>query len=231
MSINYFHPNLKIQLKARFRIQEFLNSRNKNLNNPKSNSENIMGIKTSKRKQNKNKSIITNFHKYIIKTNLLKKIVSKMSTNELYKKEKDCSIKCDDAIEEIELHQKYFQKLPKIERRKNNLSYKNIKIYKIKTSNRTKEKSNCSDINTAQCQSMPTILSSKKITSDNNDIIKNKENTISSYCRVKRRNNNKLAGIFGMKQNFSIIKGGGIKYNNSIFRNKNMNHLVHLKSL
>ena len=35
MSNNYFYQNLKIQLKARFRVQEFLESKNSNLNTPK----------------------------------------------------------------------------------------------------------------------------------------------------------------------------------------------------
>ena len=98
MSINCFLPNLKIQLKARFRIQEFLDSKNQKLNQQnKSKLQKIEEINLSKSKSNKNKSIITNFHKYVKKTNLLKKIVSKLPINELYKKEKDFSIKCDDT--------------------------------------------------------------------------------------------------------------------------------------
>ena len=33
--------------------------------------------------------------------------------------------------------------------------------------------------------------------------------------------------LFNYKQNYSIIKGGGIRYDNSIFRYKNMNDLLH----
>lgn len=228
MSIKCIYPNLKIQLKARFRLQEYLGLKNKNLNQPKKSDLQFIEEKKSP-KPKKNKSIITNFHKYTIKTNLLKKIVSNMSTNELFKKEKDCSMKCDDTIKEIETYKNLFQKLPKIEQRRINLSNKNIKIHKIKSNNGQNEKYINSELNMAQCQSMPTISSSKKITLDNNDNIKNREN--SCYSRVKIRKTNKSAETFNIKQNFTIIKYGGIKYNNSIFRIKNMNHLVPFKSV
>ena len=228
MANNYFYNNLKIQLKARFRVQEFLESKNSNLNTPKdSKLINIEEIDPKPLKKNKKKSIILNYHKFLNKTNLLKQIASKMSTNEMYSKEKDCLIKCDDTIKEIETYKNYFKipQLPKIENRRKNSSVKNIKIYK--SNNISSEKSNYLESIMPQSQSLPTYSSSKRKASFNNNIRKKK-----NYNKIiLKKSNNIFSKLFNKNQNISLIKGGGIKYNNSIFRNKNMNHFIQFKSL
>ena len=228
MANNYFYNNLKIQLKARFRVQEFLESKNSNLNTPKdSKLINIEEIDPKPLKKNKKKSIILNYHKFLNKTNLLKQIASKMSTNEMYSKEKDCLIKCDDTIKEIETYKNYFKipQLPKIENRRKNSSVKNIKIYK--SNNISSEKSNYLESIMPQSQSLPTYSSSKRKASFKNNIRKKK-----NYNKIiLKKSNNIFSKLFNKNQNISLIKGGGIKYNNSIFRNKNMNHFIQFKSL
>ena len=221
MSINSIIPNLKIQLKARFRVPLFFERKKSDSNNKKSSGLiQIEDLKPKVIKKNKNKSVFTNFNKYVTKTNLLKKIFVNMPLNEMYKKEKYCSIKCDNTIKEMDIYKNYIKipYLPKIENRKNPSS-KNIKIFKIKSLVKSSDKNNFTDstIAPAQCQSMPSISSSKKITSYSE--IRNKN--------IKQKNKIKLHKI---NQNFTMIKGGGIKYNNSIFRNKNMNNLIHYKS-
>ena len=232
MSINNIIPNLKIQLKARFRVPLFFDRKESDSNNK--NSPELIEIEDLKpkviKKKNKNKFISTNFNKYVTKTNLLKKYFVNMPFNEMYKKEKDCSIKCDNTIKEMDVYKNYIklQNLPKIENRKNT-SCKNIKILKIKSLVKPIERNNCTDstFTHAQCQSMPSISSSQKITSYI-DILKPIEKINNSNIKnIIKQNKIKMHTI---KQNFTIIKGGGIKYNNSIFRNKNMNNLVHYKS-
>ena len=227
MANNYFYNNLKIQLKARFRVQEFLESKNLNSNTQKdSKLINIEELDPKPLKKNKKKSFILNYHKFLNKTNLLKQIASKMSTNEMFSKEKDCLIKCDDTIKEIDFYKNYFKipLLPKIERRRKHSSYKNIKIYK--SNSISNEKSNYLESIMPKSQSLPTYSSSKRIASFNNNIKKKQK-----YNLKLKEGNNILSKLFNKNQNISLIKGGGIKYNNSIFRNKNMNHFIQYKSI
>lgn len=236
MSIKKLYPDLKLQLKARYRLSSFLDS--KNIEQEKPNPDKFFKLLKIDNndpfppKKPKKKSVFTNYHKYKIKTNLLKKIVLNMPIKEMYKYEKDCSLKCADTLKEIQLYTNKINipKLPKIENKRNNLSANNIKIHKVNVSNKSNEKSYCSDSTMANCISMPSIFSPKKISISSNSHIFKKKPKI-DYSNNKNGNNNILCNIFNIKNNFQIIKGGGIKYNNSIFRYKNMNNLLNSKSL
>ena len=227
MENNCIFPNLKIQLKARFRLPLYLETKKSYLNQQKI--QNLLDLDNSEQKpikKIKKKSNISNFHKYIIKTNSLKKVICKIPIKELFEKEKYCSSKCEDAIKEIGVYQNYlkFSKLPKI--KKKNYSTKNIKIYKINDLSKSKEKHDNSEISLSKLRSRN--VSASKIISSFTDNIRYKDNKNNS--EIKNGKRNKFNGLINLNNNISIIKGGGIKYNNSIFRNKNMNNLIHFKS-
>ena len=169
MSLKKLYPDLKLQLKARFRLSSFLDSKNKEQEKPNpdkySKLLNIDNMGPSPSKKSKKKTVFTNYRKYKIKTNLLKNIVLNMPIKEMYKYEKDCSLKCADTLKEIILYTNKISipKFPKIENKRKNLSENNIKIHKVNVSNKSNEKSYSSDSTKANCISMPTIFSAKKI--------------------------------------------------------------------
>ena len=230
MSIINLEKNIKIQLKARLRLSCLLEQKPFNfINEKKFLLPNIKNSKLSSSTINIKKLNNTNFYKYKKNFSLLKNKLEKMSIKDIYKNEKLCSLKCDEICKEIEDNSNSLKKikLPKI-RKERNVSLKNIKLNNTKIINVANEKLNFSDSNMAQSLSLPTYSSSKKITSYS-DNIKNKDKI--NYSQKKNGNNSKIFNIFNSKMNFSIIKKGIIRYNNSIFKNKDINNLLRCKSL
>ena len=74
----------------------------------------------------------------------------------------------------------------------------------------------------------PYLSSSNKITSMETTKEKDKD-TEKKLLKSKSIIDFHPKNLFKCRQNFSIIKYGGIKYNNSIYRFKNMNDLLHFK--
>ena len=215
---------IKMQLKARLRVPTLLKSKRLNLEFERNyGSSPPNGVNLSSYSQSKmNKSYINSFYKYSFKTYLLKKLLSNMTIKELYHEEQECSKRCKEVVSEIENKKSLFelQNLPLITAKKKFIKKKII----IKTIQKPKpfkklifKKNTIHDyINIPYLSS-----SSNKVTSY---IESTKEKNLSTS-----KSNLELEPIilFNYKKNYSIIKGGGIRYNNSIFRYKNMNDLLH----
>ena len=237
MSFNEIFPNIKLQLKARFRFSSYLNENQKIPEKPpfeeEEDNNNYIenGSLSTSKKSKKRQSFISNYHKYIIKTNLLRKVILNMPFKKIYKYEKDCSLKCEDSLKEIKIYCKKLNipLLPAIKRKSENIknaSENYIKINKLNESNHQNDKTQNSEDNLVKSNSMPSIFSLGKIYKN----IKHNKKKINKIC-INNANNEKknMSSIFNYKNNFEIIKGGGIKFNNSIYRIKDMNILVHSK--
>ena len=233
--------NIKIQIKARLRVPSLLKSEKLKINNSSVYKllEEVDNSKKSSIKKNKDNNYHkNNYLKYIEKTSLLKKLMSQMPIKEIYSNEKDCSIIYDNVYKKImNFKKKKLQNLPKIVKKKNSNSARFINS--IKLNGCIKHKKNLkisSSVPKYICRSTSAIMSSQKISSyrdkNNNKKINkylnrsNDENKLNTYYNIKKNKNNILNNLFLPNKSFSIIKGGGIKYNYSIFRHKNINDLI-----
>ena len=221
MSVIDPDQNLKIELKARLRLPTLLKYNNLDLDEAKlqTKKENKLSYSSSAKK-----IMTNNYAKYIQKTNLLKLIMSNMSIKEIYSQEKECSKICSDVYEKIKNFKfppKNYTKLPKIIRNGgNNKRYSTT--LKLKSEKKIDNLNlNCSNSSIKPSKSNSSISCNKRKNNGNytpKNINKDDNDKKIRLCK-------KMKSMFNNKNNFSIIKGGGIKYNNSIFRIKNMNHL------
>ena len=211
---------LKIELKSRLRLPALLKYHNLDLDEAKlqTKKDNKLSYSFSAKKIMPN-----NYVKYIQKTNLLKLIMSNMSIKEIYSQEKECSKICSDVYEKMKnfkVPPKKIIKLPKIVKNGgNNKRYSNTLKLKPK---KNIDNLNCSISSIKPSKSNLSISSNKRKNNEaytSKNINKDDNGKKIHICR-------KMESMFNKKNNFSIIKGGGIKYNNSIFRIKNMNHLL-----
>ena len=222
MSVVDPDQNLKIELKARLRLPTLLKYNNLDLDEAKlqTKKENKLSYSSSAKK-----IMTNNYAKYIQKTNLLKLIMSNMSIKEIYSQEKECSKICSDVYEKIKNFKfppKNYTKLPKIIRNGgNNKRYSTT--LKLKSEKKIDNLNlNCSNSSIKPSKSNSSISSNKRKNNGNytpKNINEDNNDKKSRICK-------KIKSMFNNKNNFSIIKGGGIKYNNSIFRIKSMNHLL-----
>jgi len=219
MSIIDQDNNFKIELKARLRLPTLLRHHNLDLEESKNQTKNDNKLSYS---SSAKKIMSNNYIKYIKRVNLLKLVMSNMSIKDIYSQEKECSKICSDVYEKIKnfkIPPKKYIKLPKIVKNKSD-----NKIYS--TILEVKSEKKIDDLNYSissikPSKSSSSISSRKKINEDYtlNSINKDNNDKKIHICR-------KMKSMFNNKNNFTIIKGGGIKYNNSIFRIKNMNHLL-----
>ena len=220
--MSVFDPdkNSKIELKARLRLPALLKYNNLDIYETKlqTKKDNKLSYSSSAKKLMPN-----NYVKYIQKTNLLKLIMSNMSIKDIYSQEKECSKICSDVYEKLKnfkIPPKNFIKLPKIARNRGiNKRYS--------TTLKLKPEKKIDNLNYS--------ISSIKPSKSNSSISSNTKKNNGAYTpkNINKDDNDKksricmkMKSMFNNKNNFSIIKGGGIKYNNSIFRIKNMNHLL-----
>ena len=154
-----------------------------------------------------------------------------MSIKELYNEEKECSKRCKEVISEIDSENRSLklQNLPLIKPR-NKFIKKKIIIKKIKPKPKPLKRLIYKKNLLSDYPNIPYLSSSSnKITTyieSTKEREKEKEKILSTS-----KSNSKIElspiTLFNYKQNYSIITGGGIRYNNSIFRYKNMNDLLH----
>ena len=232
-SLNFY--NIKMQLKARLRVPTLIQSKRLNVEfdkNFKSSPSNTSTINLASYTQSKmNKLHKDSYSKYSLKIALLKKLLSKMSIKELYNEEKECSKRCKEVISEIDSENRSLklQNLPLIKPR-NKFIKKKIIIKKIKSKPKPFKRLIYKKNLLSDYPNIPYLSSSSnKVTSymeSTKEREREKEKTLSTS-----KSNSKIEfspnALFNYKQNYSIIKGGGIRYNNSIFRYKNMNDLLH----
>ena len=230
-SLNFY--NLKMQLKARLRVPTLIKSKRLNIEfdkNYKSSPTNTINL-ASYTQSKTNKSNKDSFYKYSLKTNLLKRLLSNMSIKELYHEEEECSKRCKEVISEIDSENRrlVFQNLPLI-RPKIKFIKKKIIIKRIKSKPKPIKRLIYKKNLLSDYQNIPYLSSSSnKVTSyiestKEREREKEKEKTLSTS---KSKIELSPITLFNYKQNYSIIKGGGIRYDNSIFRYKNMNDLLH----
>ena len=228
-SLNFY--NLKMQLKARLRVPTLIKSKRLNIEfdkNYKSSPTNTINL-ASYTQSKTNKSNKDSFYKYSLKTNLLKRLLSNMSIKELYHEEEECSKRCKEVINEIDSENRrlVFQNLPLI-RPKIKFIKKKIIIKRIKSKPKPIKRLIYKKNLLSDYQNIPYLSSSSnKVTSyieSTKEREKEKEKTLSTS---KSKIELSPISLFNYKQNYSIIKGGGIRYDNSIFRYKNMNDLLH----
>ena len=222
--------NLKMQLKARLRVPLFMKSEsinkkfNKLFESSPSNEITLSSYIQSRIKMNN--SYIDSFNKYMMKTNILKNILSNMSLKEIYDEEKECLKKCKKVINEIDTktHRIEFINLPKIKTENNNKK-KKIIIKKLQIKPNISKRIIFKNYMQLDNQSTPYLSSTNRINSDL-ESTKEKEKII-----IKSKSKKEITPrcLFNYKKNYSIIKGGGIRYDNSIFRFKNMNDLIHFR--
>ena len=224
--------NIQIQLKARLRVPILLASKKmnsefaKNLNPALSNEINLLSFSQTKL----NKPNIDSFSNYSLKINLLKKLLLNMSIKDLYQEEKECSERYKEVISEITTKKTHLelQNLPLLKPQKKFIQ-KKIKLKKIKFQVEPIKKIISKTNITPYYQKNPCLSSTNRITSSlestkEKEIKKNK-NLSSTNIDINDILNPKA--IFNQRRNFSLIRGGGVKYNNSIFRYKSMNDLLH----
>ena len=219
MSIIDQDNNFKIELKARLSLPTLLRHHNLDLEESKNQTKNDNKLSYS---SSAKKIMSNNYIKYIKRVNLLKLVMSNMSIKDIYSQEKECSKICSDIYEKIKnfkIPPKKQIKLPKIVKNKSdNKRYSTILELK---SEKKIDNLNCSISSIKPSKSSSSISSRKKINEDYTLNSINKDNN-DKKSHIYR----KMKSMFNNKNNFTIIKGGGIKYNNSIFRIKNMNHLL-----
>jgi hypothetical protein len=222
MSVIDPDQNLKIELKARLRLPALLKYNNLDLDEAK--------LQTKKDKKDKKllysfsakKIMQNNYSKYIQKTNLLKLVMSKMSIKDIYSQEKECSKFCSDVYEKIKnlkIPSKNYIKLPKIVQNGGNNKRYSISL-KLKSEKKF-DNLNCSIFSIKPSKSNSSISSIRRKNNESytpKNINEDDNDKKSQICR-------KMQSMLNNKNNFTIIKGG-IKYNNSFFRIKNMKHLL-----
>ena len=223
--------NFKMQLKARLRVPLFMKSKhindkfNENFKSSPSNDITLLSYIQSKIKMNN--SYMDSFNQYSLKTDVLKSVLLNMSIKEILEEEKVCSKRCKDVINEIDTKKHRIESinLPKIKTDyKNNKKKIIIKKLQIKPqpSKRIIFKKNYMKLD---YQNTPYLSSTNRMNSDL-ESTREKEKMIFK-SRSKKEITPKC--LFNYKKNYSIIKGGGIRYDNSIFRFKNMNDLIHFR--
>ena len=208
------YNRFKIQLKARLRVPILMKSKRLNFEFSKFFDTPQLGdIDMSTYTQSRlrmNKSYIYGFTKFSLKTNLIKRVLSNMSIKDIYEEEKYCSRRCKEVIKIIN------NKFPK-----KKIILKNLKIN--------------------QKMIKPLILKNIKQRYQNTSLLSS-SNKCSSYIestkekskepkttKIKSKIEFKPRNIFKFNENFTILKGGGIKYNNSMYRLKNMNDFLKFK--
>ena len=227
-SLNFY--NLKMQLKARLRVPTLIKSKrlniefDKNYKSSPTNTTNLASYTQSKT----NKSNKDSFYKYSLKTNLLKRLLSNMSIKELYHEEEECSKRCKEVISEIDSENRSLklQNLPLIKPR-NKFIKKKIIIKKIKSKPKPFKRLIYKKNLLSDYPNIPYLSSSSnKVTSYMESTKKREKEKEKTLSKNKTKIELSPIALFNYKQNYSIIKGGGIRYNNSIFRYKNMNDLI-----
>lgn len=223
-----FGKNLKVLLKARIRVPILLKSENLKYHNYSLST--LLEMKNKNQKPKKLNIHKNNYIKFTEKTNILQFVMNKMPMRNIYSLEKDCSEICDNLYERIINYNKPKKKLKtlqKIENKNSSTYYPKIKLKKLDTINNKNENTNnnITLINPYKNR-LENYLGKIKTNSysDRRNIKLIKRNV----SNVKKVKNNSLSNLnsFFISNNITIIKGGGIKYNNSIFRFKNINQLV-----
>ena len=225
--------NIKMQLKARMRVPTLIESKQlnieffRNFDSTPTNEINLAAYAKSKL----SKSYINSFTKYSFKTNLLKRLLLNMSIKELYQEEKECSKVCKEVINEIEKNNECLElnKLPLI-KDNNKFIKKKIIIKKIRSKPKPLKQLLFKKSLLKDYQNIPNLSSSSNKITSYIESTREKEKEKGKEKKILK-NKSKIElepiNLFNYKQNYSIIKGGGIRYDNSIFRYKNMNDLLH----
>ena len=229
MNFTSFDDNIfKLQLKARLRVPILLQSKQLKIEyekNHKQQSEKEIDLNIVSQTKLNNKPYIPSFHKYTLKTNLIKKLLEPMPFKDLYEEEKECSSKCGDVIKEIKFYKDKYKSLnlPSILKNENKLKKRKFIYKKIKKKNILK----------IEQRPVTHLIFKDNIHSDFSNLtnLSTTKNKFTSYIdstkekdKLTSKSQSKI--IFNYKNKYTIIKGGGIKYNNSIFRYKNMNDLI-----
>jgi len=223
--------SIKMQLKARLRVPMLMQSKRLNLefskyfNSPQLNEINMISYTQSRIKMNK--SYLDSFNKFTLKTNLIRRVLSNMEIKDIYEEEKDCSKKCNEVINNINLKNRALAPL--------NLPLLNNNI------NSKKRRINLKRIKIQPTPIKPLIFKRFKSEMQNTPVLSttNRNSTYLESTREKsrgpltsrRKSKKELSSknSFKFNESFVIIKGGGIKYNNSMYRFKNMNDFLHFK--
>ena len=138
MNFTSFDDNIfKLQLKARLRVPILLQSKQLKIEyekNHKQQSEKEIDLNIVSQTKLNNKPYIPSFHKYTLKTNLIKKLLEPMPFKDLYEEEKECSSKCGDVIKEIKFYKDKYKSLnlPSILKNENKLKKRKFIYKKIK---------------------------------------------------------------------------------------------------
>ena len=203
---------IKMQIKARLRLSllksEAIRRNNNAYNKLLEKNNNIEKYFVSSNKMT--------FSEYTKKANSLKKLMLKMSIGKIYTNEKNCSIFYNNIYENLKNFKKT-KNLPEIENYKKSMSTTKIKKQnnKIMKNIRYNNSTLISTNNTTLFRN--NNLDTKKNKKLNQSLFDNKLN--------KNEKNYILLKKFLYSNNFSLLKGGAIKYNNSIFRNKKIKQL------
>ena len=225
------YNRFKIQLKARLRVPILMKSKRLNFEFSKFFDTPQLGdIDMSTYTQSRlrmNKSYIYGFTKFSLKTNLIKRVLSNMSIKDIYEEEKYCSRRCKEVINDMDL-------------KNGSLDFINLPL--IKQDNKfPKKKIILKNLKINQKKIKPLILKNIKQRYQNTSLLSS-SNKFSSYIestkekskepkttKIKSKIEFKPRNIFKFNENFTILKGGGIKYNNSMYRLKNMNDFLKFK--
>lgn len=221
----------KMQLKARLRVPVLMKSKRLNFEFSKFFNIPELGdidmISYTQSRLNMSKSYIDGFTKFSLKSNLIKRVLSNISIKDIYEEEKSCLRRCKEVINDMDLK---------------NGSLDCINLPLIKQDNKfQKKKIILKKIKLHQKPIKPLILKNIKSKNQNTSLLSS-SNKLSSYIESTKeksrepqttKNKSKIEftprNIFKLNKNFTILKGGGIKYNNSMYRLKNMNDFLQFK--
>ena len=221
--------SFKMQLKARLRVPMLMKSKRLNFEFSKyfdsTNNNDINMISYTQSRIKMNKSYINSFNKFTLNTNLIRRVLSNMAIKDIYEEEKNFLKKCNEVINNIEI--------------KNGTSA-TLNLPLIKNNNILKRRINFKRIKINPKPIKPLIL--KKFKSEIQNTLLSTSNKYSSYIESTREKSKEPLSTqrkskieftpkncFKFNEDFTIIKGGGIKYNNSMYRLKNMNDFLHFK--
>ena len=223
--------NFKMQLKARLRVPMLMRSKRLNFefskffNTPQLNEINMISYTQSRIKMNK--SYINSFTKFSLKTNLIRRVLSNMEIKDIYEEEKDCSKKCNEIINNMDIK---------------NGTLASLNLPLISNDNILKRKKiNLKRIKIIQKPIKPLVLKRFKSEIQNAPLLSTTNKYSSYMLSTREKSRDPLTSkrkskieftpenCFKFNENFTIIKGGGIKYNNSMYRLKNMNDFLHFK--
>ena len=221
--------SFKMQLKARLRVPMLMKSKRLNFEFSKyfdsTNNNDINMISYTQSRIKMNKSYINSFNKFTLNTNLIRRVLSNMAIKDIYEEEKNFLKKCNEVINNIEI--------------KNGTSA-TLNLPLIKNNNILKRRINFKKIKINPKPIKPLIL--KKFKSEIQNTLLSTSNKYSSYIESTREKSKEPLSTqrkskieftpkncFKFNEDFTIIKGGGIKYNNSMYRLKNMNDFLHFK--